>query len=172
MSDIAQISENSLQDKLLKSTTKKELEEVVSLINLDLAKKNILRSTVFSDTVDKVLEEIVKRVDAVPGQFSNKDLLDYLNVLQNHLSKSTLENKEIPTIAIQQNIVLSGNPLNQFDKESKDRMRQALQAILKTQRIDEVIIDESSQEKVRDEGSIPEQIVYDETAEFESGFLE
>ena len=72
--------ENKLQ--LVNATTKKELEDIVAVFNLDIAKKNLLRSAVYSDMVDKVIEEMSKRVEKTPGQFSNKELLDYMNALQ------------------------------------------------------------------------------------------
>lgn len=122
------ISEENKQ-QLMDATSKKELEEIVSIFNLDIAKKNLLRSAVYSEMVDKVIEEMSKRVEKTPGQFSNKELLEYMSALQAQLSKNTLENKELPNIAIQQNIVNVNSPLASFDRESKDRMREALKAI-------------------------------------------
>lgn len=116
--------------QLLNATTKKELEEIVSVFNLDIAKKNLLRSSVYSDLVDKVISEMGERIDKTPGQFSNKELLDYVSVLQAQLTKSSADNKDIPTIAIQQNILSVNSPLSQFNKESKDRMRDVLRQIL------------------------------------------
>lgn len=145
--------------QLLNATTKKELEEIVAVFNLDIAKKNLLRSSVYSDLVDKVIAEMGDRIDKVPGQFSNKELLDYVSVLQAQLTKSSAENKEIPTIAIQQNIVNVNSQLNQFDRESKDRMRDALKSILSkgnivNQDFTDVIID-------TEEGSIEERNSFD-----------
>lgn len=122
------ISDENKQ-QLMDASSKKELEEIVSIFNLDIAKKNLLRSAVYSEMVDKVIEEMAKRVEKTPGQFSNKELLEYMTALQAQLSKNTLENKELPNIAIQQNIVNLNSPLASFDRESKDRMREALKAI-------------------------------------------
>lgn len=119
-----------LKQKLLETTDKKELESIVSLFNLDIAKKNVLRSATYSDMVDQIIEEMGARIQKHPGQFSNKELLEYMTALQNQLSKNAVENKEMPTIAIQQNIVNVNNPLDSFDRASKDRMRDALKAIL------------------------------------------
>lgn len=136
--------ENKLQ--LVNATTKKELEDIVAVFNLDIAKKNLLRSAVYSDMVDKVIEEMSKRVEKTPGQFSNKELLDYMNALQAQLSKNTLENKELPNIAIQQNIVNVNSPLSAFDRDSKDRMRDVLKAILMSTQQGDIIEDEFTQD--------------------------
>ena len=131
--------ENKLQ--LMNANTKKELEDIVAIFNLDIAKKNLLRSAVYSDVVDKVINEMSTRIEKHPGQFSNKELLEYMTAFQNQLSKSTIENKDVPTIAIQQNIVNVNNPLDSFDRESKDRMREALKAILSVTNYDEESIE-------------------------------
>lgn len=136
--------ENKLQ--LTNATTKKELEDIVAIFNLDIAKKNLLRSAVYSDMVDKVIDEMSKRVEKTPGQFSNKELLEYMNALQAQLSKNTLENKELPNIAIQQNIVNVNSPLAAFDRESKDKMRDVLKAILMSTQQGDIIEDEFTQD--------------------------
>lgn len=115
---------------ILNASSKSELEKIVAEFNLDMAKKNLLRSEVYSDLVDKVLDEMSKRVENVPGQFSNKDLLSYMEALQAQLSKSKDDNANIPTIAIQQNIVNVSSPLDDFDRSSKDRMREVIRSIL------------------------------------------
>lgn len=136
--------ENKL--KLINANSKKELEDIVAVFNLDIAKKNLLRSAVYSDIVDKVIEEMSKRVEKTPGQFSNKELLDYMSALQAQLSKNTLENKELPNIAIQQNIVNVNSPLSDFDRESKDRMREALKSILMSTKQGDIINNEFTQD--------------------------
>lgn len=135
--------ENKLQ--LLNASTKKELEDIVAVFNLDIAKKNLLRSAVYSDMVDKIIDEMSKRVEKTPGQFSNKELLEYMGTLQAQLSKNTLENKELPNIAIQQNIVNVNSPLSSFDKESKDKMREVLKSILAATKQGDIIEDEFTQ---------------------------
>ena len=161
------ITDNTKQ-QLINANTKKELEDIVAIFNLDIAKKNILRSAVYSDVVDKVIEEISARIEKHPGQFSNKELLDYMTVIQNQLSKSALENKEVPTIAIQQNIVNVNNPLNDFDRESKDRMREALKAVLSVTNFNEENIENGlTEESNRIDRGIQEQNL--SVQDFQSG---
>lgn len=132
---------NDMKDRLLNSTSKEEIESIVSTFNLDIAKRNILRSAAYSEMIDKVIDEMGARIEKYPGQFSNKELLDYMTALQNQLTKSR-EDSDIPTIAIQQNIVNVNSPINQFDRESKDRIRDALKAILSAKNVEtERIID-------------------------------
>lgn len=147
------ITEENKQ-QLIDASSKKELEEIVSIFNLDIAKKNLLRSAVYSDLVDRVIEEMSKRVEKTPGQFSNKELLEYMSALQAQLSKNTLENKELPNIAIQQNIVNVNSPLASFDRESKDRMREALKAIFDQTTQGDIIEDDFEQDGYRVSGGV------------------
>ncbi len=140
--DNSLITNDDMKNRLMNASSKKELEEIVSIFNLDIAKKNLMRSAVYSDLVDKVIDEMSKRVEKTPGQFSNKDLLEYMNALQAQLSKNTLENKELPNIAIQQNIVNVNSPLSDFDRDSKDRMREVLKNILSATTQGDIIEDE------------------------------
>lgn len=158
--------ENKLQ--LVNATTKKELEDIVAVFNLDIAKKNLLRSAVYSDMVDKVIEEMSKRVEKTPGQFSNKELLDYMNALQAQLSKNTLENKELPNIAIQQNIVNVNSPLSSFDRESKDKMRDVLKSILMSAQQGDIIEDEFTEDAYGVEGGVQSEDLPLQDAEPES----
>lgn len=158
--------ENKLQ--LVNATTKKELEDIVAVFNLDIAKKNLLRSAAYSDMVDKVIEEMSKRVEKTPGQFSNKELLDYMNALQAQLSKNTLENKELPNIAIQQNIVNVNSPLSSFDRESKDKMRDVLKSILMSAQQGDIIEDEFTEDAHGVDGGVQSEDLPLQDAEPES----
>ena len=157
--------------KLMSATTKKELEEIVAIFNLDIAKKNLLRSAVYSDMVDKVIDEMSKRVEKTPGQFSNKELLDYMNALQAQLSKNTIENKELPNIAIQQNIVNVNSPLSEFDRDSKDKMRDVLKAILMSTQQGDIIEDEFTQDAYGVDGGIQSEDLPVQDAESERNDL-
>lgn len=137
---------DELKNRLLLASSKKELEEVVSLINLDIAKKNIIRSSVYSDMIDKVISEMQARIEKYPGQFSNKDLLEYMNALQSNLSKNQIDKDQVTTIAIQQNNIINVDPLSQFDRESKDKMREVLKSLLAQPIQGDIIEDECIKE--------------------------
>ncbi len=117
------------KERLLQSSDKAEIEQIIALINTDIVKRNAIRSTVYSDMIDKIIDEIGGRLSKYPGQFSNKDLLDYLNAMQNNLRNNQIDSDNLPKIAIQNNNIININPLSNFDRESKDRMREALKSI-------------------------------------------
>ena len=166
--DNSLITNEDMKNRLMNASSKKELEEIVSIFNLDIAKKNLMRSAVYSDLVDKVIDEMSKRVEKTPGQFSNKDLLEYMNALQAQLSKNTLENKELPNIAIQQNIVNVNSPLSDFDRDSKDRMREVLKNILSATTQGDIIEDEFTEDAYGVEGGVQSEDLPLQDAEPES----
>ena len=82
---------------------------------------------------DKVTDQIGKRIENNSDMFSNKDLLDYMNSIQNIIDKrSKTEDNKIPTIAIQNNLTISGQE-NILEKDSRDRIKEVIQNILKEQ---------------------------------------
>ena len=118
------------KERLLKSTDKKEIEDIINLFNMDIIKKNAIRTSVYSDMIDRIIDEMGARIEKYPGQFSNKDLLDYLTAMQNSLTKTQVDSSSVPLIAVQNNNIINFNPLSGFDRESKDRMRDVLKSIL------------------------------------------
>ena len=138
------VQQDDRKERLLKSTDKKEIEEIINLFNMDIVKKNAIRTSVYSDMIDRIIDEMGARIEKYPGQFSNKDLLDYLTAMQNSLTKTQVDSSSVPLIAVQNNNIINFNPLSGFDRESKDRMRDVLKSILdddfviKTDEIEEV----------------------------------
>ena len=133
-----------LKNKLIATTDKKEIEDIINLFNLDIIKKNAIRTSVYSDMIDKIIDEMGERIEKYPGQFSNKDLLDYLTAMQGSLNKTQVDSSSVPIIAVQNNNIINLDPLSGFNRESKDRMRDVLKSILsddfviKTDEIEEV----------------------------------
>lgn len=117
------------KERLLQTTDKKEIEDIINLFNVDIVKKNAIRTTVYSDMIDKIIDEMGERIAKYPGQFSNKDLLDYLTAMQNSISKTQVDSTAVPMIAVQTNNIINLNPLSSFNRESKNKMREVLKSI-------------------------------------------
>ena len=72
------------------------------------------------------------------GNFSNTDLLNYLNSIQKILDKSSQEEKYIPTIAIQKNNTINIDS-TALTRESKERVKAAIKAILESSNNQEIV---------------------------------
>lgn len=129
-----QNNDESLEVQLMKAEDQREINNIVQLFNANMQKKNIIRSNKMSDLQDKIIDQVQQRIDKHAGEFSNKDLLDYMNSIQSMISKQGLDQTvEAPTIQLKQVNVNIGE---QLDQQSRDRIKDAIAAILKQQEID------------------------------------
>ena len=128
-----------------KIVEEKDLEEVKNLthaFNLNQMKKNVIRVLKFNSLLDKVSDQMLERFEKCPGQFSNDELLSYLSTTQNAIdraNKSIALVDETPAIQINQ---VNINAEHNIDRESKERIMKAVQALLnKSKEVDENIIE-------------------------------
>lgn len=132
-------SSNDILDKISQASTVEELREFTQLFHLSLAKKEASRALTQSELLDVILEQASDRITKRPGDLSNKDLLDYMNVFQASLDKTskTLDDKivEASPVTLNQtnqeiNINLGDNSMTISD-ESRARILDVLNAITK-----------------------------------------
>lgn len=128
------VPEQELTEKFLQETDPKELQSIVDLFNLNIQKKNMLRTTRISEIQDGIIEQISKRVSSRPDEFSNADLINYFKVMQETLAKRSTET-ELPEIHINQNqLNISMNQENSegpvLNRMSRERVANAVRNIL------------------------------------------
>ena len=124
--------QSTLEEKLLTETDIDELQGIINIFNLNMQKKNILRSSKLSDLQDKVYMQMAERLDNQADQFSNQDLLSYFKTIQDTISKNdnTLDKINIPAIQIQQNQLNLNVSSDELNRESRARVLDAIQSIL------------------------------------------
>ena len=127
-------NEQELTEKFLQETDPKELQSIVDMFNLNIQKKNMLRTTRISEIQDGIVEQISKRVSSRPDEFSNTDLINYFKVMQETLAKKSTET-ELPEIHINQNqLNISMNSENSelpvLNRMSRERIANAVRNIL------------------------------------------
>lgn len=135
-----------------------KVKDLTHLFNLNQAKKNVLRVLKLNSLLDKVSDQMIERFTKQPGAFSNSDLLNYMQVTQSAIDRANKALNlvdETPAIQINQQV----NNINvgeSLDRESRDRIKDAVNAILKrTSQLDieldksddVVIIEEAKEEK-------------------------
>ena len=125
-----ELKEQDITEKFLTETDPKELQTIVDMFNLNIKKKNMLRTTRISEIQDSIVSQIFQRVSSRPDEFSNTDLINYFKVLQETLLKNSTET-ELPTIHINQNNQVNINMDNQgLDRMSRERVANAIRNIL------------------------------------------
>lgn len=123
----------SIAQQILDEDNLDVVKDLTHLFNLNQAKKNVLRVMKLSGLLDTVSDRIVERFEKYPDNFSNADLLNYLQVTQTALEKA---NKglnlveDTPTIKIQQNNQVNVSIIDSYDRDSRERVLAFLKTVM------------------------------------------
>jgi hypothetical protein len=128
--DTTELAQQIIEEKNLDS-----LQNLTHLFNLNQAKKNVLRVMKLNQLLDKVSDQMIERFDKTPDNFSNADLLNYMQVTQSAIdraNKSLNLVDETPAIQVNTQINVNANAdgLDLLDRESKGRVAEAIKGIL------------------------------------------
>lgn len=128
--DTTELAQQIIEEKNLDS-----LQNLTHLFNLNQAKKNVLRVMKLNQLLDKVSDQMIERFDRTPDNFSNADLLNYMQVTQSAIdraNKSLNLVDETPAIQVNTQINVNANAdgLDLLDRESKGRVAEAIKGIL------------------------------------------
>lgn len=147
--------------QLVKEEDPDKIKSIINLFNLNVAKKNAVRIDTLNELIDDVLSKVGERLQLRPDEFSNKDLIDYLNALYTAAEKSgkiVSGAEEIPAITINQQNNVIVNDATTLSRESRQRIAEVVAAMLnQTQQIEGDIIDGSEDEEPVEEGNGDEQ---------------
>ena len=147
--------------QLVKEEDPDKIKSIINLFNLNVAKKNAVRIDTLNELIDDVLSKVGERLQLRPDEFSNKDLIDYLNALYTAAEKSgkiVSGAEEIPAITINQQNNVIVNDATTLSRESRQRIAEVVAAMLnQTQQIEGDIIDGSEDEEPAEEGNGDEQ---------------
>jgi hypothetical protein len=122
-----------LAQQILDETDVDRVKDLTNLFNLNAQKRNVVRVLKMHDLLDKVTDQVVTRFERTPDNFSNEDLIKFMQVTENSIEKAnkTLSQVEqTPAIQYQQNNQVNINIGNELDRESRQRVTDTVQAIL------------------------------------------
>lgn len=108
--------------------------DLVALFNWNISKKNVARVMKLNSLYDSVTDQMVRRFEARPDQFSNSDLLDYMKTLQGAIDTSTKNISETaaPPSIVQNNTQINVNVIDSFDRDARARILHAVKATLES----------------------------------------
>ena len=160
-----------LSKQILEEQDPDKAKQLIAMFNWNMSKKNTSRIQKLDQLYDKVTEQMEVRLNTRSDQFSNSDLLDYMKAVQGAIdtsSKNLTQMEEPPTIVQQNNTHVNINVGDSFDRDSKIRIFEAIQAVLRSAEtqvnnkpIIEVIPEESLE--VTEEISAEETVVEEST---------
>lgn len=125
-----------ITNELIEEQDLDKVKNLTKLFNLNQAKRNAIRVMKLNSLLDRVSDQMIERFNKKPGEFSNKELLDYMSVVQSTIDRA---NKSIelvdqtPAIVInQQNnqVNIDNSPV--LDRESRMRVVEAVKGIMNT----------------------------------------
>lgn len=121
--------------------------DLIDLFNWNLSKKQISRVAKLDELFDDVTDQMVARFKLKPDQFSNDDLLNYMKVVQNAIESNSKNIGEIPDPPkiIQNNTQININSIDNFDKESRNRILAAIQATLDAINSENIIYEDKTE---------------------------
>lgn len=127
--------QKSLITSIVEAPTKEELQRQFELFNINQSKKNALRIIKLNNLLDKVEDQAIERFEKRPDQVSNKELLEYMNVVSNQIDRAQRSVDSLSVtpaihIAAQKNEV-NINVGTELDRDSKERVMDAITALLK-----------------------------------------
>lgn len=146
---------SKVANQIIKEKNIDEVQRLVHLFNLNQQKKNVIRILKLNSLLDKVSDNMLTRFEKRPDEFSNSDLLNYMNVVQSSIEKA---NKSLNLIdetpPIQLNQVNINVPNEVLSKESRDKVTEAVKSIMKKLKLNEnedkdpeLIVEDSDQKE-------------------------
>ena len=119
--------------QLVQSSEADEIKRLTQLFNVNQMKKDAIRTVKLNDMLDKLDTKILDRIENSADDMSNRDLIDYVNTVQQSISKSAQNVANInqtPLIQFNQqnNVVNVGQ--GQFTRESRGKIIDIVQQLL------------------------------------------
>ena len=122
---------NELAQEIINESSLNKVQDLTHLFNLNQAKKNVIRVMKLNGLLDKVSDQMIERFEKRPGEFSNTDLINYMQVTQNAIDRAQKQLNlvdESPAISLTQvNVNVEESKL---DRDSKAKITEAVSKIL------------------------------------------
>ena len=133
---ILQNKTDELVSQILAEDDVNKVKDLTHLFNVACVKKDIIRVKTLDTLYDTVISKVAERFEKRPDEFSNSDLISYMQATQNALDKakkSASSVDETPAILQQQNNQVNINigDSEQLNRESREKVIDAIDAFLK-----------------------------------------
>ena len=127
--------ENEIVSEIIKAETKEQLTAQFDLFNMNQSKKNALRIIKLNTLLAKVEDQAIERMTKRPDMVSNRELLDYMNVVSNQIDRAQKQVDALndkPAISLKQENKTQVNiNVGQIDHDGKEKVIDAISALLK-----------------------------------------
>lgn len=131
-----------------------KVKDLTNLFNLNMKKRNVMRVLKMTQLLDNVTDKVIERFEKTPDNFSNEDLLKYMQVTENAIDKANKNLdmvEETPAIQFQQNNQVNINIDRGLNRDSRAKVTEAVEAILKKLQNNEQVIEVENIEEIKNE---------------------
>lgn len=121
-----------LTKQIIHSSEISETTALIDTFNAYLAKKNAIRTYKLDGLYDNIIEQMILRFKHRSGEFSNQDLLNYLDKVESAIEKSSAQLSkadEKPVVKVNSTQV-NINLLDSLSQDSKENIADAIKAVL------------------------------------------
>lgn len=122
-----------IAQKILNEEDIDKVKDLTNLFNLNTQKRNVMRVMKMNALLDTVTDQVIERFEKTPHNFSNDDLIKYMQVTENAIDKA---NKNLnlvdqtPPIQLLQNNQVNINIGSGLNRESRENVLNAVRSIL------------------------------------------
>ena len=122
-----------IAQQIMNETDVDKVKDLTNLFNLNAQKRNVARVLKMTDLLDQVTDQVLTRFERTPDNFSNEDLIKFMQVTENSIEKASKNLGQVgqtPAIQYQQNNQVNINIGDSLNRESRQKVTDAVQAIL------------------------------------------
>ena len=144
--DCVPLAEKDLITQIINEEDPSRVKCLTDVFNLHQKKKDILRIMKYNELLDHVSNEMLERFLKYPDQFTNAELVKYLDTIQNANDKTIKSINNInETPLIQINNYNPEEKKEELTKEERENILNAIKAVMNTAE-KEIIIEENDNE--------------------------
>ena len=153
--DVRPLDKNTkdIAQRILDEQDIDKVKDLTNLFNLNSQKRNVMRVMKMNELLDKVTDKVVTRFDEYPDNFSNEDLLKFMQVTENAIDRANKQLNLIddtPPIQLTQNNQVNINLVTELPRESRERVLQFVKSALGQNYIPEQEIIKLKDEEIKD----------------------
>lgn len=122
-----------IAQQILEEDDLDKIKDLTKLFNVSNQKRNVMRIMKMNELLDMVTEKVMDRFEKTPHNFTNDDLLKYMQATENSIEKANKNLnmvEDTPAIQLTQNNQVNINVENNLDRESREKVLDAVKAIL------------------------------------------
>ncbi len=125
----------SLINQIIAESDIEKTKDLTHLFNINQNKKTMIRIDKLSGLQDNLVDQFARRIAERPDEISNKELMDSIKIVQDIIERGQKQVESVeqtPLIQINQqtNSINIGETQSGLNRESRDRVKNAVMALL------------------------------------------